>query len=85
MGRETVLPGPQFFDGGAETDMAVALCAMGRRTLVGALAARQFLINQGIAAERISTESFGYSRPTATNGTEWGRARNRRNEFKWAR
>ncbi|CAB1073839.1 hypothetical protein JY97_13395 [Alkalispirochaeta odontotermitis] len=50
-----------------------------------AMAAKQFLINQGIATERISTESFGYSRPTATNGTEWGRARNRRSEFKWAR
>jgi OOP family OmpA-OmpF porin len=50
-----------------------------------AMAARQFLIDQGIAAERISTESFGYSRPTATNATEWGRARNRRCEFKWAR
>ncbi len=50
-----------------------------------AMAARQYLIDQGVAADRISTESFGYSRPTATNGTEWGRARNRRNEFKLAR
>jgi OOP family OmpA-OmpF porin len=50
-----------------------------------ALAARQFLIDQGVGAERISTDSFGYSRPAATNGTEWGRARNRRDEFKWSR
>ena len=50
-----------------------------------AMAARQFLIDQGIAADRISTDSFGYSRPAATNGTDWGRARNRRDEFKWAR
>jgi OOP family OmpA-OmpF porin len=50
-----------------------------------ALAAKQFLIDQGVAANRLSTDSFGYSRPAATNSTEWGRARNRRNEFKWAR
>jgi len=50
-----------------------------------AMAARQYLIDQGVAAHRLSTDSFGYSRPAATNSTEWGRARNRRNEFKWAR
>jgi OOP family OmpA-OmpF porin len=50
-----------------------------------AMAAKQFLIDQGIAADRISTESFGYSRPAATNSTEWGRDRNRRDEFKWTR
>jgi OOP family OmpA-OmpF porin len=50
-----------------------------------AMAARQYLIDQGVAANRISTQSFGYSRPAATNATEWGRARNRRDEFKWAR
>ncbi len=50
-----------------------------------AMAARQFLIDQGVAADRISTQSFGYSRPSATNATDWGRARNRRDEFKWAR
>jgi len=50
-----------------------------------ASAARQYLLDQGIAADRISTESFGYSRPAATNATEWGRARNRRDEFKWDR
>ena len=50
-----------------------------------AMAARQYLIDRGIAEDRISTESFGYSRPAATNSTEWGRARNRRDEFKWTR
>ena len=50
-----------------------------------AMAARQYLIDQGVAADRISTDSFGYSRPAATNGTEWGRDRNRRDQFKWAR
>ena len=50
-----------------------------------AMAAKQFLVNQGVAADRIATESFGYSRPVATNSTEWGRARNRRDEFSWSR
>jgi outer membrane protein OmpA-like peptidoglycan-associated protein len=47
-----------------------------------ALAAKNFLVNQGIAADRISTEAFGFSRPVATNSTEWGHAKNRRDEFK---
>jgi outer membrane protein OmpA-like peptidoglycan-associated protein len=50
-----------------------------------ALAAKKFLVDQGVAADRISTESFGFSRPVATNSTEWGHARNRRDEFKWSR
>lgn len=48
-------------------------------------AARQFLMNQGVSAQRLSTDSLGYSRPVATNSTDWGRARNRRAEFKWSR
>jgi OOP family OmpA-OmpF porin len=50
-----------------------------------AMAAKQYLLNQGIPEDRISTASFGYSMPAATNETEWGRARNRRDEFKWTR
>lgn len=50
-----------------------------------AMAAKNYLVDQGVAADRISTESFGFSRPVATNSTEWGRARNRRDEFKWIR
>jgi len=50
-----------------------------------AIAAKQFLVDQGVAADRIATESFGYSRPVATNSTEWGRAKNRRDEFSWSR
>jgi OOP family OmpA-OmpF porin len=50
-----------------------------------AMAAKKYLVDQGIAADRISTESFGFSRPVATNSTEWGRARYRRDEFKWSR
>jgi OOP family OmpA-OmpF porin len=50
-----------------------------------ALAAKKPLVDQGVAADRISTESYGLSRPVATDSTEWGRARNRRAEFKWSR
>jgi OOP family OmpA-OmpF porin len=50
-----------------------------------AMAAKQFLVDQGVAADRIATESFGFSRPVATNSTEWGRAKNRRDEFNWSR
>jgi OOP family OmpA-OmpF porin len=49
-----------------------------------AMAAKQYLLDQGISEDRISTASFGYSMPAATNETEWGRAENRRVEFKWS-
>jgi len=47
-----------------------------------AMAAKQFLLDQGIPEDRISTSSFGYAMPAATNETEWGRSENRRDEFK---
>lgn len=50
-----------------------------------AMAAEQFLIDQGISEDRIATSSFGYSMPAATNKTEWGRSENWRDEFKWSR
>ena len=50
-----------------------------------AMAAMKYLLNQGISEDRISTASFGYSMPAATNETEWGRTENRRDEFKWTR
>ena len=50
-----------------------------------AMAAKQYLLDQGISKDRISTASFGHSMPAATNDTEWGRAENRRDEFKWTR
>lgn len=39
------------------------------------------LVNQGVPAERISTQGFGQDRPVASNDTEEGRARNRRIEL----
>jgi OOP family OmpA-OmpF porin len=43
-----------------------------------AMAAKNYLVGKGIAADRIMTEGIGLWRPAATNDTEEGRARNRR-------
>ena len=42
---------------------------------------RDYLASQGIAAERMSFRGEGVARPVADNGTEEGRARNRRVEI----
>lgn len=42
---------------------------------------RTFLIQQGVAPERLSFQGFGFERPIATNDTEEGRGENRRVEF----
>ena len=43
-----------------------------------AASVRAYLIGQGIAAERLTSDGFGESKPIADNATEEGRARNRR-------
>jgi len=43
---------------------------------------RQWMINKGIAATRLTSIGYGESRPIASNDTEEGRALNRRIEFK---
>ena len=43
---------------------------------------RKYLVDHGLAANRIRTEGFGKSRPVATNDTEDGRAQNRRVELR---
>ncbi|MDD7908937.1 MULTISPECIES: OmpA family protein [Pseudovibrio] len=40
-----------------------------------------YLMNQGIAPQRLTAYGYGFSRPIATNNTEQGRAQNRRVEI----
>lgn len=46
-----------------------------------AKAVQEYLLEKGIAAERLSAEGFGETRPIATNDTPEGRRLNRRTEF----
>lgn len=46
-----------------------------------ASAVRDYLVQRGVAATRITTEGRGSAEPVADNGTEAGRARNRRVEL----
>jgi outer membrane protein OmpA-like peptidoglycan-associated protein len=43
---------------------------------------RNFLIENGVADDRLTSEGFGESKPIDTNNTEKGKARNRRVEVK---
>jgi len=52
--------------------------ALGHRRAVSVL---NFLTKNGVAQSRLSTESFGETRPVASNDTEEGRAQNRRVEI----
>ncbi|WP_375761096.1 Ig-like domain-containing protein [Corallococcus exercitus] len=46
-----------------------------------AASVKTFLVNEGIAAERLESEGFGESKPVDTNKTAAGRENNRRVEF----
>jgi outer membrane protein OmpA-like peptidoglycan-associated protein len=43
---------------------------------------KNFLVQQGIAAERLEARGYGMDVPVASNDTEAGRAQNRRVVFK---
>jgi len=47
-----------------------------------AASVKKWLTDHGIAAERLTSEGYGASRPIAANGTIEGRAKNRRVEFR---
>jgi OmpA-OmpF porin, OOP family len=49
-----------------------------------ALAIKQWLVAQGVTAERVLAVGFGQDKPIADNATPAGRAQNRRTEFKIA-
>ena len=46
-----------------------------------AASVERYLIEQGIAPQRLRSQGFGESRPIASNDTEEGRRQNRRVEF----
>ena len=46
---------------------------------------RDFLVAEGIAANRLTARGYGEAQPTADNSTETGRALNRRVEFRVVR
>ena len=43
---------------------------------------KTYMVNAGIASNRIATTAYGESRPVASNATEAGRTQNRRVEIK---
>ena len=43
---------------------------------------RQYLLDRGVAADRVSARGYGELDPIASNETESGRAMNRRVEFR---
>lgn len=47
-----------------------------------ALAIKAYLVNKGVAADRLTASGLGSEKPIATNNTEEGRSKNRRVEFK---
>ena len=42
---------------------------------------KQYLVDKGVEASRITTEGFGFSKPVADNDTDEGQAQNRRTEL----
>jgi outer membrane protein OmpA-like peptidoglycan-associated protein len=63
------------------TDNTGSVTANNDLSLRRAIAARDYLIGQGVAASTIDVAGLGSSRPVADNSTADSRARNRRVEI----
>ena len=63
------------------TDNTGTVAANSELSLRRAIAVRDYLINQGVAASSTDVAGLGSSRPVADNATADGRARNRRVEI----
>jgi outer membrane protein OmpA-like peptidoglycan-associated protein len=66
---------------GGHTDAVGSDAANDRLSQRRADSVRQWLVNKGVAPNRLRSVGYGESRPIATNETEEGRALNRRIEF----
>jgi outer membrane protein OmpA-like peptidoglycan-associated protein len=66
---------------GGHTDAIGSDAANDRLSQRRADSVRQWLVNKGVAPNRLRSVGYGESRPIATNETEEGRALNRRIEF----
>ena len=73
-------PGLRFTVEG-HTDNTGTVAANNELSLRRAIAVRDYLINQGVAASSTDVAGLGSSRPVADNTTADGRARNRRVEI----
>ena len=73
-------PGLRFMVEG-HTDNTGTVAANSELSLRRAIAVRDYLINQGVAASSTDVAGLGSSRPVADNATADGRARNRRVEI----
>jgi outer membrane protein OmpA-like peptidoglycan-associated protein len=73
-------PGLQFNVEG-HTDSTGSVATNNELSLRRAMAARDYLIGQGVAASSIDVEGLGLSMPVGDNSTSDGRARNRRVEI----
>lgn len=65
------------------TDSTGSVEGNNRLSQARAEAVKQYLISQGVAAERLQAKGYGSSVPVAENTTKEGRLKNRRVELKW--
>jgi outer membrane protein OmpA-like peptidoglycan-associated protein len=73
--------GKGSYEVGGHTDSSGNALGNQRLSLARAQAARAYLIEKGIAAERLVAHGYGASQPIASNASEDGRAQNRRIAF----